>query len=227
MRYILGLTEKPANRGGFSEGLYQLTILKYMKAKLFVCVSLCAAMGLSSCSSLSDSALARLQGTGIGVLGGGGIGAGIGAIAGGKKGAAIGAGIGALVGGLAGYAWGASVAKEKNEYDRTEDYIRAHIDQLDSRVDDAEETNEKLEKQIASMRKENSRLSAQEYNALRNQLNSNIDTVDKDLAAANRAAKYATGEDLEELREKRTELMAQRDALNANLSTLKTLQARR
>lgn len=198
-----------------------------MKAKLFVCVSLCAAMGLSSCSSLSDGALARLQGTGIGVLGGGGIGAGIGAIAGGKKGAAIGAGIGALVGGLAGYAWGDSVAKEKDQYARTEDYVRAHIKQLDSRVDDAEETNEKLAKQIASMQKENSRLATADYNTLRNQVNSNIKTINSDIAAADRAAKSASGDDLAELREKRTALLAQRDAMNANLKTLGTLQARR
>lgn len=184
-------------------------------------------MVLSSCGYLSDSALTRLQGVGIGVPTGGGVGAGIGALAGGKKGAAIGAGIGALVGGIAGYAWGDSVAKEKNQYARTEEYVRAHIKQLDSRVDDAEETNEKLQDQIAAMRKENSRLATADYNSLRNQVNSNIKTINSDIAAADRAAKSASGDDLAELREKRTALLAQRDAMNANLKALGTLQARR
>lgn len=198
-----------------------------MKTKFIVSSSLCVAMVMSSCSSLSDAALTRLQGTGIGVLGGGAAGAGIGALAGGKKGAAIGAGIGVLVGGIAGYAWGDSVAKEKDQYAKTEDYVRAHINQLDSRVDDAERTNEKLQDQIASLKKTNNSLSEADYNSLRNQVNSNIKTINSDIAAADRAAKSASGDELAKLREKRTELLAERDAMNANLKALGTLQARR
>lgn len=184
-------------------------------------------MALSSCNSLSDETLTRLQGTFIGIPGGGAAGAGIGALAGGKKGAVIGAGAGVLVGGIAGYVWGDSVAKEKEQYARTEDYVRAHIKQLDSRVDDAEEINEKLQDQIASMQKENRRLATADYNTLRNQVNSNIKTINSDIAAADRAAKSASGDNLAELREKRTALLAQRDAMNANLQALGTLQARR
>lgn len=111
-------------------------------------------MGATHCASTEDGRLAQAQGTGLGALGGGLLGAGIGALAGDsdsvRKGALIGAGIGAA----GGFAYGTHVANKKAQYKSTEEWLDACISEAETKRREAVAYNKRLNNQLARLRKE-------------------------------------------------------------------------
>jgi uncharacterized protein YcfJ len=94
---------------------------------------------------MSDSQRTKMEGTGIGLLGG----ALLGAAVGGKKGAAI----GAALGGVAGYAYGSHVANEKAKYARQEDWLNACIANARKVNAETRAYNSKLSRKIAETKR--------------------------------------------------------------------------
>lgn len=103
-------------------------------------------LGATQCASTQDGQLAQAQGTGIGALGGGLIGAAIG----GRQGALIGAGIGAA----GGFAYGTHIANKKAQYKSTEEWLDACITQAESKRKEAVAYNSRLNNQLAHLQKE-------------------------------------------------------------------------
>jgi len=111
-------------------------------------------MGATNCATTEDGRLAQAQGTGLGALGGGLLGAGIGALAGDsdsvRKGALIGAGIGAA----GGFAYGTHIANKKAQYKSTEEWLDACISQAETKRREAVAYNKRLNNQLAHLQKE-------------------------------------------------------------------------
>jgi uncharacterized protein YcfJ len=103
-------------------------------------------LGTTQCASTSDGQLAQAQGTGIGALGGGLLGAAIG----GRQGALI----GAAIGGAGGFAYGTHIANRKAQYKSTEEWLDACITQAESKRREAVAYNQKLNNRLAALQKE-------------------------------------------------------------------------
>ena len=184
---------------------------------------------LNSCSGLSDSVLTKMQGTGIGALGGAAAGTGLGAaassIAGGdskdvKKAMVIGAVAGAVVGGVIGNRWGASIVKKKETYAKTEDYINDNIKQVDRRLSQASKLNSQLSKQIASIQKSGQKMSKDQKSEMVQTLKTNQGLIRTDIKNAQVALKdpEATAAQRAKLQAKVNSLQAQYNALTQNIS---------
>ncbi len=176
------------------------------KSVLMVMLALGMTVGMNSCSEMSDGTLTRMQGTGIGAAGGAAVGAGVGALAGGGDGAAIGGSAGALIGGIVGYLWGDSVAKKKEEFATTEEYIRANTRVLDERISELRDLNSSLSSQIATLRREKRRLSASEAQRLSQQADEGISRANSELTIYRQTARAAKG--------------AERASINQRINTL-------
>jgi cell division septum initiation protein DivIVA len=87
-------------------------------------------MGIPQCASTSDGQLAQRQGAGIGVLGGGLLGAAIGGI------------------------YGTHVANRKSKYKSTEEWLDACITQAESTRKEAIAYNQQLDNQLARLQKD-------------------------------------------------------------------------
>ena len=183
---------------------------------------------LNSCSGLSDSVLTKMQGTGIGALGGAAVGTGLGAaassIAGGdskdvKKAMVIGAVAGAVVGGVIGNRWGASIVKKKETYAKTEDYINDNIKQVDRRLSQASKLNSQLSKQIASIQKSGQKMSKDQKSEMVQTLKTNQGLIRTDIKNAQVALKdpEATAAQRAKLQAKVNSLQAQYNALTQNI----------
>lgn len=181
--------------------------------------------GMNSCSELSDGTLTRMQGTAIGTVGGGAVGAGVGALVGGKDGAAIGGAAGALLGGIGGYLWGDSVAKKKEEFATTEEYIRANSRVLDERISELRDLNASLTSQIETLRRENRRLSASEAQSRINEVDECISRVDADLTELRRTARAAKGAERASMNERIEVLVSERTQLRRNRKAINDLAA--
>ena len=184
---------------------------------------------LNSCSNLSDSALTMLQGTGIGAVGGAAAGTGIGAAAaslsGGdskdvKKAMVIGAVAGAVVGGVIGNRWGASVVKKKEKYTSTEKWIQDNIKQMDTRIGQANQLNESLKKQIASLKKNNQKLDSSALAKLQNDVNKKISLLDTDISNATQAKQDAKGAEATRLRQQLSDLRSIKGSITSRMSEL-------
>lgn len=191
-----------------------------------VMLALGMTVGMNSCSEMSDGTLTRVQGTTIGTVGGGAVGAGVGALVGGKDGAAIGGGVGALLGGIGGYLWGDSVAKKKAEFATTEEYIRANTRVLDERISELRDLNSSLSSQIATLRRENRRLSASEVQKCVREVDENISRVDADLPELRRTARAAKGAERASINQRIVALESERAQLRRNRKAINDLAAR-
>lgn len=177
---------------------------------------------LNSCNSMSDSSLAQLQGTGLGGAVGAGIGTGVGAIAGGSSGAAKGAVIGGVIGAIAGNLWAQHVVKKKQEFASREAWLKANIKSLDSRISDTQKLNQSLNKQIASLRSSNSKLSKSDYAAIKKNVNEKVSIIDADISTTknNMKGENLADSDVATLNAKLTSLQKERAALMSSLATL-------
>ncbi len=192
--------------------------------------TMAAVMGvatLGSCGNMSDSMVTQMQGSGLGALVGGGAGYGLAKAAGASDRTAVGIAIGAaLVGGLLGHEWSMSIVKKKSEYKSTEAYLEANIEQLDDRIDDVQDANEDMVKQINKLKKNNQKIAKADYQKLRKQYNNNKKLVDIDIKNAKLAMKDANGEELAKLRSKLDTLQKERNAMTANINALSRLSAK-
>lgn len=123
-----------------------MKIAKWMLVLLLVCAL------LPGCATMSDQNRTRAEGAGVGAL----VGAGVGALIGGGRGAAIGAVAGAGVGFLVGN----EVAKRKQNYASTEEFLDAEIASTQEYNRTAREYNQKLSTDIAALEKESKTLRA-------------------------------------------------------------------
>lgn len=184
----------------------------------------CVSGSLTSCAT-TDSAKTKTQGTTIGVIGGALAGGAIGLLTGKDlKSALIGAASGAAMGGLAGYAWGASVVKAKEAYASTEAYLHANIEQLDTRISQARDTNAALQKDIAALRSEHKKMDAAQYATTQKQLQSNLSLMDQDISTAKTAMQDASGDELKALQSMVSNLEAEKKELSSNVRLLSQIQ---
>lgn len=115
-------------------------------------VALLVASLSSGCANMDDQDRTKAEGTATGAL----IGGVIGALIGGRDGAAI----GAVVGAGAGYLVGNEVAKRKQEYANTEDFLDAEIARTQEFNSTAVAYNQRLGQEIASLEAESRTLRA-------------------------------------------------------------------
>lgn len=108
------------------------------------------ALALNACAPSSDGQLAQAQGTGIGMVGGGVLGAIIGNNT--KIGTGGGALIGATAGGLAGYAYGTHVANQKAKYRTTEQWLDACIVDAEKKRQAVVAYNQAMDRRLAQLR---------------------------------------------------------------------------
>lgn len=137
--------------------MQQDTKMKKNYTGLFMCGALLAGSLTTSCTSMDDRSLVKVEAIGIGALGGAAVGAGVGAAAGAivgdnKKdvaaGAMIGGGVG-LIGGLfVGNSWGDRVVAQKDAFKSTIDWHKAHIAELNALANKVDETNASIQAKI-------------------------------------------------------------------------------
>lgn len=112
------------------------------------------AMVVSGCAGMSDSNRTKAEGTAVGAGGGALLGAVIGGLAGGSDGALIGAAVGAGTGAAVGYAYGTHVAKQKEKYAKTEDWLDACIASAEQVNQETRAYNLALETDIQTLQAE-------------------------------------------------------------------------
>ncbi|SHO51353.1 YMGG-like glycine zipper-containing protein [Desulfopila aestuarii] len=123
-----------------------------MKTMRMVVLVLLICSLIPGCAGMSDQGRTKAEGTAIGAVAGGLLGL----VIGGEKGAAIGAAAGAGLGFLVGN----EVAKRKQAYANTEDFLDAEIASTQEFNKTAIAYNKQLTKEIASLEKESTSLRA-------------------------------------------------------------------
>lgn len=121
--------------------------MRLMKACLILVIVVSL---LPGCATMSDSTRTKAEGAGVGAA----VGAGLGYLMGGGRGAAIGAAAGAGVGFLVGN----EIAKRKQSYASTEDFLNAEISNTEEYNRTAVAHNQKLSRDIAVLEKESQNL---------------------------------------------------------------------
>jgi uncharacterized membrane protein len=136
-------------------GPNQMTVTR--KTVFSKILSVVLVIALAGCST--DQQRTKTEGTAIG--------GGVGAVVGGLLGAALGAATGnsdrmaeyiasgavagAVIGGMAGYNWGKNVARKKEQYVKTEDYLNACIGDAHACALAAERENSLLRRQVTQL----------------------------------------------------------------------------
>lgn len=174
-----------------------------------ITLSLLAALGMSSCSDMTEAQAWRA--TAIGSLGGAAVGAGLGALAGGKEhraeGIVIGAIGGAIVGGIATHIWASSQVKPRSQYPSSHAYVQANSQQLDSRISSARKTS----KELSNKKQSSAKISQAELAKIKKANAENSKLIQQDISTANKAMAEATP--------------AEKKALRAQVSTLEQERA--
>ena len=179
---------------------------------------------LTSCQNMDDTSMTQIQGSTLGALGGAVIGAGIGlALGGDSESVVAGAIAGGLLGAMAGLQWANSIVKEKAAYANMEDYVNDNIKQLDSRTAEAKKTNEKLSKQVASLKAQNKKADKADIAKQQEALAANLALIDTDLKVAKDAVNEASGAKRSELAAKVEALKAEKKAYEKNNADLAAL----
>ena len=178
---------------------------------------------LTSCS-VDDTGMTQIQGSTLGALGGAVVGGAIGlAVGGDSESVVAGAIAGGLLGAMAGLQWANSIVKEKAAYANMEDYVNDNIKQLDSRTAEAKKTNEKLSKQVASLKAQNKKADKADIAKQQEALAANLAIIDTDIKVANDAVKEASGAKRSELAAKVEALKAEKKAYEKNNADLAAL----
>ena len=178
---------------------------------------------LTSCS-VDDTGMTQIQGSTLGALGGAVVGGAIGlAVGGDSESVVAGAIAGGLLGAMAGLQWANSIVKEKAAYANMEDYVNDNIKQLDSRTAEAKKTNEKLSKQVASLKAQNKKADKTDIAKQQEALAANLALIDTDIKVANDAVKEASGAKRSELAAKVEALKAEKKAYEKNNADLAAL----
>ena len=168
--------------------------------------------------------MTQIQGSTLGALGGAVVGGAIGlAVGGDSESVVAGAIAGGLLGAMAGLQWANSIVKEKAAYANMEDYVNDNIKQLDSRTAEAKKTNEKLSKQVASLKAQNKKADKADIAKQQEALAANLALIDTDIKVANDAVKEASGAKRSELAAKVEALKAEKKAYEKNNADLAAL----
>ena len=122
-------------------------VLKVLAVVLLVCAL------LPGCATMSDKSRTQAEGAGVGAVLGGLLGYAVGGGRGAAIGAAAGAGLGFLVGN--------EIAKRKQAYASTEEFLDAEISNTQEYNKTAIAYNEKLSQDVAALEKESKALRAQ------------------------------------------------------------------
>ena len=129
-------------------------------------ISLLLCIALAGCAN--DQQTTKTQGAVIGAVGGaillGGLGAALGAVSGNSSNitrfAIAGAAAGAALGGMEGYKWGERVAYKKSQYATSEERLKLNIQHASNARQAAEKENKSLQDDIAELRQQIQKLSA-------------------------------------------------------------------
>lgn len=183
-----------------------------------ITLTLLAALGMSSCSDMTE---AQAWGaTALGALGGAAAGAGVGALAGGKnhraEGIVIGAITGAIIGGVATNVWARSQVKPRSEYPSSHAYVQANSQQLDSRISSARKTSKALQNKKQS----SSKISKDELAEIKKANAENAKLIQQDITTANKAMAEATPEEKKALRAQVNTLEQERANMAAQVRAL-------
>ncbi len=186
---------------------------------------------LSQCADMSDREVTQAQGTAIGA----GAGAILGQVIGGNTQSTL---IGAGIGSLAGLAYGTHVANKKASYANTEDWLDACIVQAEDTRKKAVAYNDRLNNQLARLRKEVQIAKAandqRKLASLNREIRSERATAQKESATfakeaqINRSAIQEAGGEggssLKSLRSTTSGIETQVSAINSNEKSLASLQ---
>ncbi len=115
-------------------------------------VAMMSSLLVTGCAT-NDGDRTRMEGAGLGAL----IGAVVGGIAGDEKGAVL----GALIGGGAGFIVGNEIAKRKQQYATTEEFLDAEVAHVQAINDSTVSYNKNLRTEIAQLDREATRLRSQ------------------------------------------------------------------
>ncbi|MBR5196295.1 MAG: hypothetical protein IKW48_09195 [Akkermansia sp.] len=168
-----------------------------------------------SCSSMSDSLRTQIEAGVTGAFAGAAVGALIGyLIKKNSKGTLIGVLIGTGSGLLTGTFYGYKVAKTKEAYARTEDYIQANIAAIDSQINSANLYNTQLQTAIELLQATKVKIPAIQQPRLQKELQDNLSLLDQHINSAQIATQSADGESAAKLREKIKALKNERKKLS-------------
>lgn len=195
-----------------------------MKINHSVLCVLFVSMGITSLNSCANMSRGEIM------AGGAGIGAILGGVAGNligndTVGTLIGVGAGALVGTLAGYVWSESIVEERSAYASGAAYVQANNQQLSNRISEARKANSETSSKVASLKKSNQKISKQEQTKQKNVMTQNINLMEKDIQTAKKAAKEASGDELQQLRSQINTLSAEKKQMEQNRAALSSLAA--
>lgn len=178
-------------------------------------------MPLSSCANMSRGEI---------MAGSAGFGAVIGGVAGNligndSVGTLIGVGAGALAGLIVGYVWSESIVEDRSAYATSAAYVQANNQQLDNRIREARKANKDTANNVSSIKKNNKKISKKDRDKQSAVMTQNINLMEKDIQTAKKAAKEASGAELQQLRSQINTLSAEKKQMEQNRSELNSLAA--
>lgn len=180
-----------------------------------------SSMPLSSCANMNRGEIM-------------GSSAGIGAILGGVAGnligndtvgTLIGVGAGALTGLIIGYVWSESIVEDRSAYATSAAYVQANNQQLNNRIREARKANRETSSNVSSIKKGNQKISKKDCDKQKAVMTQNINLMEKDIQTAKKAAKEASGVELQQLRSQINTLSAEKKQMEQNRSELSSLAA--
>ena len=176
---------------------------------------------LNSCANMSRGEI---------MAGSAGFGAVIGGVAGNligndSVGTLIGVGAGALAGLIVGYVWSESIVEDRSAYATSAAYVQANNQQLDNRIREARKANKDTANNVSSIKKGNQKISKKDRDKQSAVMTQNINLMEKDIQTAKKAAKEASGSELQQLRSQINTLSAEKKQMEQNRSALSSLAA--
>lgn len=195
-----------------------------MKIKRSVFIMLLVSIGATSLNSCANMSRGEMM------AGGAGFGAVLGGVAGNiigndTVGTLIGVGAGALAGLIVGYVWSESIVEDRSAYATSAAYVQANNQQLDNRIREARKANKDTANNVSSIKKNNKKISKKDRDKQSAVMTQNINLMEKDIQTAKKAAKEASGSELQQLRSQINTLSAEKKQMEQNRSALSSLAA--
>lgn len=180
-----------------------------------------SAMPLSSCANMSRGEIMSYT-TGVTTVLGGVAGNLIGNN---TTGTLIGMGAGALAGLIVGYVWSESIVEDRSAYATSAAYVQANNQQLDNRIREARKANKDTANNVSSIKKGNQKISKKDRDKQKEVMTQNINLMEKDIQTAKKAAREASGSELQQLRSQINTLSDEKKKMEQNRSELNSLAA--
>ncbi len=195
-----------------------------MKIKRSVFIMLLVSIGMTSLNSCANMSRGEIM------AGSAGFGAVIGGVAGNligndSVGTLIGVGAGALAGLIVGYVWSESIVEDRSAYATGAAYVQANNQQLNNRIKEARKANKETSSNVSSIKKGNQKISKKDRDKQSAVMTQNINLMEKDIQTAKKAAKEASGSELQQLRTQINTLSAEKKQMEQNRGELNSLAA--